>query len=268
MKKTNILFIGAGKMAGSILRGLIHANYPEHHLGFVQRTLSTSQALEEETGAQHFPDLQEGLAWANVIILGVKPQIFNSELKYELSSLGGSRLIISIMAGLTLHSLRETFQGDHRVVRTMPNLPLSVGEGAVGVSTDGIDKDDLNFVIDLFNSCGSAVAVKESLLNAVTGLAGSGPAWVFEFIEGLIQGGVRQGLGRDVAEKLTSQLIRGSLELWDKSKMHPSALTAQVCSPGGTTITGLAELERQAFRSVVSSAVVTSCRKADELGKA
>jgi pyrroline-5-carboxylate reductase len=267
MKKTNVLFLGAGKMGASILRGLIHGGYPEHYLGFHQRTKSSALALEEETGAQYFVDLQEGLEWANVIIVGVKPHIFHSDLKHQLSTLGGSCLIVSIMAGITLKTLKETFGGDHRVIRTMPNLPLSVGEGATSVSSDGIDKEDLDLVLELFNSCGSAVAVTESLLNAATGLAGSGPAWVFEFIEGLVQGGVRKGLPRDVSEKLTSQLIRGSVELWDKSKSHPSALTAQVCSPGGTTITGLAELERQAFRSVVSSAVVASCEKADELGK-
>ena len=181
----------------------------------------------------------------DAIILAVKPDTILTVCKDIMSvKETSSALIISVAAGVTLETLQENLPG-HRVVRVMPNTPCSVGESASGYTMGSLCEDkDRSIVQSIFGAVGIAHEFKEILLNAVTGVSGSGPAYVFEFIEALADGGVRAGLPRQQSLQLAAQTVKGAAEMVLKSGEHPAVLKDRVCSPGGTTIAGVDELEK------------------------
>lgn len=179
----------------------------------------------------------------DAIILAVKPNII-PDICADVMDAGGSALIISVAAGVTLETLEKNLPG-RRVVRVMPNTACLVGEAASGYAMGSLCNADDNQIVQLiFGSCGLAREFKEVLLNAVTGVSGSGPAYVFQFIEALADGGVRAGLPREDAVLLAAQTLKGAAEMVLVTGMHPGQLKDMVCSPGGTTITGVDELEK------------------------
>lgn len=264
-----IFFAGTGNMGGAILRGLLNAGTTPSDIFFFDPNDKAAEAVSA-LGCTRVANFADGSKNADITFLCVKPQIFkmvSAEWKAAAAALNETKTFISIMAGVTRKALIEAIGEKHQVLRVMPNLPLTVGKGSVGLATDGVSEDTLKIAEEIFGNIGVTCRVTENLMDAVTGLSGSAPAYVFEFIEGLTRGGVKAGLTRDVALKLALGTIEGSVELVKQSGKSPSDLCAMVCSPAGTTIAGINALEEGAFRSTLIKAVVAGTDRSKELGK-
>lgn len=264
----NILFLGAGNMGAAILRGLVRSDYPASRIFFFEPSDQVAAQLSD-TGAQRVVTALEGFMKAQVVLLCIKPQVFSHvapNLRIDIEKCGKHLLFISVMAGVSRERLLHSLNLKTDVVRTMPNLPLNVGKGAVAIATDETSEESLLITESIFATCGTPVRVQEYQMNAVTGLSGSGPAYVFQFIEGLVMGGVKAGLPRDTAMKLALSTLQGSVEMLLQSGKGPGELTAMVSSPGGTTIAGLQVLEDSAFRGALMRAVEAAAKRSAELG--
>jgi pyrroline-5-carboxylate reductase len=204
----------------------------------------------------------------DVLVLAVKPQTVPAVLAEIRSGIGPRHLVISIAAGITLQALADGLGLETRLVRVMPNTPCLVGASATGYAAGtAATEADVALVGRLFGAVGTAFALPEKLLDAVTGLSGSGPAFVYVMIEALADGGVRMGLPRDVALALAAQTVLGSAKMVLETGTHPAALKDAVASPGGTTIAGLHALERGGARAALIDAVQAATLRAQELGK-
>ncbi|KAK9843981.1 hypothetical protein WJX81_000947 [Elliptochloris bilobata] len=205
---------------------------------------------------------------SDIVFLAVKPQFVQPVLKEVREHLTDRHTVVSIAAGKTLSSLLEAAGGDKRIVRVMPNTPCLVGETASAMCLGGrANEEDAEAVRKLFSAVGRIVQVDEKLLSAVTGLSGSGPAYVFLVIEALADGGVRAGLPRDIAVALAAQTVLGSAKMVLDTGKHPGLLKDMVTSPGGTTIAGYHELEKGGVRAGLINAVLAATQRADELSK-
>ena len=206
-------------------------------------------------------------AEADVLILAVKPQQMSGVLAEVGPTLTSSRLVVSIAAGMRLDTLAAGLGPRARLIRVMPNTPCLVGQSASGYSLGaGATEADAELVAELLAAVGRAFRVDEKLLDAVTGLSGSGPAFVYLIIEALSDGGVRMGLPREVALQLAAQTVRGAAEMVLTSGEHPAVLKDRVASPGGTTIAGLQALEAGSLRGTLMAAVEAATRRSQELG--
>jgi pyrroline-5-carboxylate reductase len=262
-------FLGAGKMATSLARGWLAAG-----LTSPDRVMASDPAPEarqcfaQETGAQAIPDNRQVVAASELLVLAVKPQSMKTLLAEVRPAVTSRHLLVSIAAGITLQQLAEGLGGERRLVRVMPNAPCQVGASASGYSAGGsATADDVAVVDRLLQAVGKAFPLPENLLDAVTGLSGSGPAFVFVVIEALSDGGVRMGLPRDVATILAAQTVLGSAKMLLETGKHPGVLKDMVTSPGGTTIAGLHALERGGLRAALIDAVEAATKRAIELGK-
>jgi len=268
--KLNIGFLGAGKMATALAKGFVRAEivFPREIIASA-RSAATRKCFATETGAKPTSANSDVLKFANVIILGVKPVQVAELLSEQRDNFTKQHLLISIAAGVTLAKLENLLPAGTRVIRVMPNTPALVGEAAsafaLGKSATAADGE---LAKKLLSAVGLALQVKESLLDAVTGLSGSGPAYVYQFIEALSDGGVAAGLPRDIATKLAAQTVLGGAKMVLETGQHPGALKDQVTSPGGTTIEGLHALERGKLRATVISAVHAATEKSKKLGRA
>ncbi len=254
--------LGAGKMATALTRGLLHAGIAASEIIAYDSDPEAAKAFREATGAAIAASPAE-LAAPN-LILAVKPQYLEAALQ-PVDAAG--KLVISIVAGVPLARLCA-LTGADAVVRAMPNTPALIGAGAGAYAvTAAVSEAQLQLVARVLAGCGSFFPVAEPLLDAVTGLSGSGPAYVFTFIQALADGGVAAGLPRDIALKLAAQTVAGSAQLVLETGTHPMALCDAVMSPGGTTAMGVLELARGAFSAVAAQAVLASAAKSAELGK-
>jgi pyrroline-5-carboxylate reductase len=227
------------------------------------------QAYQSATGLQAGEDNLAVARSADVAVLAVKPHGL-AGLCQEVAPVIAQRqpLVVSIAAGVTLRSLAGWLGDEARIIRVMPNTPCLVGESASGFSPGPrATEEDVALVRSLLEAVGRCVQVPESLLDAVTGLSGSGPAYAYLFIEALSDGGVRAGLPREASTLLAAQTVLGAARMVLQTGMHPGALKDQVASPGGTTIAGLHEMERGGVRGTVMDAVLAATRRAAELGR-
>lgn len=259
--------LGCGNMGGALVRALIASGTVPAKDLFVYDTLAPAmEGLKRELGVQTVVQAHDLPDRCDVLILAVKPQIFH-HIAPGLRAQSGpkERVVLSVMAGVTSEDIRAHFPEDYQVVRTMPNLPLSVGEGATAIETDGHSEATLLLAEHIFKAAGRTVRVTSHQMDAVTGLSGSGPAYVFEFVEGLILAGVKSGLPRDTAAALVMQTVKGALKLLESSKDGPPAWSAKVSSPGGTTIHGLHVLETAGFRGTLMQAVEAAVARSKAL---
>jgi len=258
-------FVGAGSMGGAIIRGLTAAGVPRENLIFFDPDPSRQEGMEA-LGVKAALDYGE-VMHAPVVVLAVKPQVMPGVLR-DLKPLARARhLLISVAAGVTLATLEAAFP-ESRVIRAMPNAPATVGAAMTAICLGSrATPEDEALALKLFDGVGLAGAVDEKLMDAVTGLSGSGPAFVAVFIEALADGGVKVGLPRALALTLAAQTVLGAARLCLESGITPGALKDQVASPGGTTIEGLHVLERTGFRGAVISAVEAATRRSRELGR-
>jgi pyrroline-5-carboxylate reductase len=225
------------------------------------------QSFSAETGCRVGADNREVAAVSEVLVVAVKPQSMTGLLE-EIRSFVAGRLIISIAAGITLRQLVAGLGPDCRLVRVIPNTPCLIGCSASGYSPGAnATPEDIALVDRLLNAVGVAFRLPEHLLDAVTGLSGSGPAFVYLMIEALSDGGVRVGLPRDVATALAAQTVLGAAKMVLETQSHPGVLKDMVASPGGTTIAGLHALERGGVRGALIDAVEVATRRAAELGQ-
>ncbi|MEO8268567.1 MAG: pyrroline-5-carboxylate reductase [Aureliella sp.] len=262
-----VTFIGGGQMAQALAGGAIAAGVmTAEQLLFVEPNKAQQQFLHSRfAGCRVTDQLAQGVADAKRLVLSVKPHILK-ELAAELAGyLQPQQLLVSIAAGISLNKL-QSLLGTKRVVRVMPNTPAQVGMGAAAIAADDdLATDDLQWVEQLFSAVGSTVRVPDRLMHAVTGLSGSGPAYVYLVIEALSDGGVAAGLPRDVATKLAAQTVLGAAHMVLETGLHPGLLKDQVTSPGGTTIAALATLEAAAVRGAFIGAVQCAAARSAEL---
>jgi pyrroline-5-carboxylate reductase len=224
---------------------------------------SRCQALQRQYGVQTTFDNQAAAA-AEVLLLAIKPQAFEKVVS-GLES-GRDTLILSILAGVTLSRLEAGFPGQ-AVIRTMPNTPATVGAGMSAIAPGHlVQPQQIETAKMIFSAIGQVVEVPESAMDAVTGLSGSGPAFVALMVEALADGGVAAGLPRAIALQLAVQTVLGTAQLLQQQNLHPAQLKDQVTSPGGTTIAGVTQLEKRSFRAAVIEAVMAAYQRSQELG--
>lgn len=271
LKDTRIGFVGGGAMAEALLGGLLTAGVAQDRLRAADPEAARREHLAKRLGIATTASNAEVVDAADAVVLAVKPGVVSAVLD-ALRAAGTDTdrpLWISIAAGVTLATLESGLGDAARVVRAMPNTPALVGEGATGLCGNArAAADDVALAITLFESVGSAwQAPSENLLDAVTGLSGSGPAYVFAFLESLIAAGEAQGLPPDACEALTLQMVYGAAKLARESERSPAELRRQVSSPGGTTVAGLEALEDRGFGDAIAEAVAAATRRARALGR-
>ena len=262
-------FLGAGKMATALGSGLVRAGIAaKENLIASDVSAQARETFARATGGKTTgfnPDVAKG---ASALIVAVKPDQVEGLLKEISPALNERHLIISIAAGVTVARMETSLPPGTRVVRVMPNTPALVGASASAFALGkNAAAEDAELVTKLLSSVGTAFQVKEALLDAVTGLSGSGPAYVYLIIEALSDGGVAAGLPRDIATKLAAQTVLGAAKMVLETNMHPGTLKDMVTSPGGTTIEGLHELEKGGLRAALINAVRAATEKARKLGQ-
>jgi pyrroline-5-carboxylate reductase len=265
--------IGGGVMGEALLSRLIAREiYRPSEVIVSEPQASRQSFLMQQYGVEVVADNRLVFTQAQeVVFLAVKPQIFSAiaqELAQELPEViqrENSPLVISILAGVTLSQLEAAFP--LAVIRAMPNTPATVGSGVTAITLGAYTKSNhIDTAQRLFAAVGEVVEVPENLMDAVTGLSGSGPAYVALFVEALTDGGVAAGLPRAIAQQLALQTVLGTATLLHETKIHPAELKDRVTSPGGTTIAGVSQLEKAAFRSALIEAVKAATARSQELG--
>ncbi len=264
-----ITFLGAGNMANAIIRGLLRAGLPTDKVTATVRREEKKKELETTHGiAVGFDNLAAAKA-ADVIVLSVKPQALDKLLKEIAPAIDRSKLIVSVAAGVPIAAIERRLGSGARIVRTMPNTPCLVGLGATALSAgEHATPEDLSLATAMFDSVGLTTVVDEYQLDAVTGLSGSGPAYIFLIIEALSDAGVKVGLSRHQSLKLAAQTVLGSAKMLQETSQHPGQLKDQVTIPGGTAIAGLHTLEAGGLRTTLIDAVEAATNRARELGEA
>jgi pyrroline-5-carboxylate reductase len=261
-------FIGAGKMATALARGFLAAGLIKPDQLMACDVIEGARAaFNRETGGAVSVSIVEVIQFSEILFIAVKPQQVNEVLGAIKVAQNWGGLIVSIAAGVSLSRLENGLFPNARIIRVMPNTPALVGAAATGYALGhSATAEDGALAQKLFGAVGVAFSVKETLLDAVTGLSGSGPAYGFLMIEALSDGGVAAGLPRDIATRLAAQTLLGSARMVLETGMHPGALKDMVTSPAGTTIEGIHELEKGGLRATLMSAVRAASEKSKKLG--
>jgi pyrroline-5-carboxylate reductase len=270
MTVRRIAVIGAGNMGSALLRGILASGWGEKSkLVASHPNKRKASALVKELGIRVTGSNRDAAREAEVIILAVKPQILEAVLAEIRADLSEAQLLISIAAGFPTHRIESTLEGSVPVVRAMPNVAAVVRLSATVLCSGRHAKPThVSEARKIFESIGIVVELPEYQLDAVTGLSGSGPMYIFQIIEGLSDAGVRVGLSRDVSTALTIQTVLGAAKMAEVSKTHPGILKDLVTSPGGTAIAALHSLERNRLRAILMDAVEVATARSRELGHA
>ena len=263
-----IAFLGAGNMAEALVKGLLRAKVAEAREIICSDRNPARAELTQRYGVRFTSSNREAAEVADLVVLSVKPQIMNKLLDEVAPVLDQKKLVISIAAGVPIAAIERKVGHGVRIVRTMPNTPALVGAGATALTAgEHATEEDLVQARALFDAIGRTVIVDEPQLDAVTGLSGSGPAYIFLVIEALSDAGVKMGLARATAQELAAQTVLGSAKLLIETGEHPGRLKDQVTSPGGTAIAGLHTLEAGGLRTTLMNAVEAATNRSIELGK-
>ena len=267
MKSSNISLsiIGGGVMAEAILSRLLKQTLTADRILVSEPKAERRDYLSQKYQVEVTADNQAAITAAEVLLLAVKPQVFSSVVA-EITPNPNST-VISILAGITIAKLEQAFP-HQPVIRVMPNTPATVGAAMTAIAAGTQAKEQhIDRAKQIFTAVGEVVEVPESAMDAVTGLSGSGPAFVALAIEAMADGGVASGLPRAIALQLATQTVLGTATLIKETGIHPGELKDRVTSPGGTTIAGVAKLESAGYRSALIEAVKTATRRSQELGK-
>jgi pyrroline-5-carboxylate reductase len=269
LKTKKIGVIGGGKMGSALISGIISRDLiPAGNVTVSDVAKERREDLKKTCGVNASDDNKKTVKDADIIILAVKPQNMAEILQETAGAFDKGKLIISIAAGISTPYIEGYLKKGVRVIRVMPNTPAMIGEGAAAI-TGGANATDEDMALPryIFEALGITVFVKEDLMDAVTGLSGSGPAYGFVIIDALASAGVNMGLSRDVALKLAAQTLLGAAKLCLKGDKHPAELRDMVTSPGGTTIAGLKAMEEGKLRATLMAAVEAATLRSKELGK-
>ena len=267
-KDKKVAVIGCGNMGEALIAGMTHrAVFPRTHITIFDASPERRNLIRTRHGVAVAKSTMEAVRVSDIIILAVKPQIIRKVLEESARAVNKSTLLISVAAGITLGFLESLLPPGTRVIRVMPNTPALIGEGAAALAGGThATKSDMKLATEIFNSIGISVTVDESLMDAVTGLSGSGPAYVFIIIEALADAGVKLGIARDVALRLASQTLLGAARLCLAGEKTPGQLKDMVTSPGGSTMAGIKALEDGKIRGTLMNAVEAAAMRAREMG--
>ena len=261
-------FIGMGNMGKAMLQGAL-TNFAPTEMLFTCPTEAHRRSVEADTGVSSVESNAECANLAKYLVLAVKPQVYPKVLKNIQNVVRDEHVLISLAPGITLESIRESLGKPARIVRAMPNTPALVGQGMTGISyrADELSFEEQDVIAKLFSSFGKYEKVEEKLMDAVVCASGSSPAFVYMMIEALADGAVKQGLPRTQAYTMAAQAVKGSAEMVLRTGKHPAQLKDEVCSPGGTTIAGVAALERTGFRNSLIQACDAVYEKSSSFSK-
>ncbi len=264
-----IAFIGAGNMGEALLSGLLKSNLtnPENIIATDIRE-DRLQQIAEKWKVNTTTDNRKAVDFADVIVLCVKPQTISFVLNTIKENIREDQLIISILAGITTETINKSIGKKNPIVRVMPNIPAIVDEAASGLCLgEYTTETHQKIATTIFGAVGQVEIVAESQMDIITGLSGSGPAYIYMIIEALTDGGVMMGLSRETAMRLATQTVLGSAKLVRETGIHPAILKDQVTTPGGTAISAIKELETHGLRPMLIRAVETATKKSSELSK-
>lgn len=269
LQNKKIGFIGAGKMGAALVGGMLKAKAFSSNDIYVSDLYEPSlDTLHRDFGVNVSTDNKVTVGNADIVILAVKPQILEPVMAGIKNDITHDKLVISIAAGVHLATLEANLPEGARVVRVMPNIAATVSEAASAICPGtNATKDDAKTAFEIFSLVGSAVQVPENLMDAVTGLSGSGPAYIFQIIEAMADGGVHEGLDRASALRLAAQTVIGAGRMVLETGTHPGELKDMVTSPAGTTIQGIRVMEEYGVRAALMNAVIESTARSKELGK-
>jgi pyrroline-5-carboxylate reductase len=261
-------FIGTGKMGEALIKGILYAGLvPPENIFASDVDFAKLQSLEKEYKISICRDNCAAVVDSDIVVIAVKPQIVPAVLK-EIKDSIKKQLIISIASGVTIETYENALPRGTKVVRVMPNIAAIVKEAASAISLgSAVSKEDASLAALIFNAIGRTVMLPEHLMDAVTGLSGSGPAYIFTIIEALADGGVHEGLDRNTAKLLAAQTVLGAARMVLENGSHTAQLKDMVTSPGGTTIRGLRVMEKRGVRIAMMDAVIAACERSKELGK-
>ena len=263
-----VAFVGGGQMAEALIGGILAARLCEpDHIRVSDPVAERLDFLKTKYGVSTSGSNAEIASWGDIVVLAVKPQVLERVLK-EIEGCLAKPLVVSIVAGVPIVRITDLCGKGTRVIRAMPNTPALVREGMTALAVGaGVQEQDVASVRRIFESVGKVVPVEERLMDAVTGLSGSGPAYVFLAIEALADGGVKMGVPRDIAGVLATQTVLGAARMVMETGLHPARLKDQVASPGGTTMAGLHRLEQGGLRATLIDAVEAATKRSQELGR-
>lgn len=269
MDKKKIAVIGVGNMGGALLKGMLRRSWakPEN---FVVSDADSSklEGFSKELSVRTAESNRKAAKGSDIILLAVKPQILDQVLDEIKDGLSAKQMLISVAAGVTTEHIGSRVKKDMPIIRAMPNISAMVGESATAISCGKhASREDLKLAREILESVGTVVEVQEYLMDAVTGLSGTGPMYVFLIIEGLSDAGVKVGLGRDVANALSVQTLLGAAKMIKETNWHPAKLKDLVTSPGGTAISALHSLEKSGLKAMLIDAVETATKRSQELGR-
>jgi pyrroline-5-carboxylate reductase len=269
LKGKRVGFVGAGNMGEALIKGLVEARVvPAEAIAATDVRPELLREVERRYHVRLFPDNPELVRHSDVVVLAVKPQIMDGVVRELGPAVTNDKLLVSVAAGVSTARLRAALGKEARLLRVMPNTPALVLEGATAIGrAAGLAPGDLETAEELFAAVGKTVVLDESLMDAVTGLSGSGPGYVALVVEALADGGVNMGLDRATALTLAVQTVLGTARLLRETGRHPAVLKDMVSSPGGTTIAGIAALEAGGLRAALMQAVEHATLRSRELGR-
>ena len=268
LENKKIGFVGAGLMAEAIARGLLRAGISPGRINASDPDDRRRELFQKELGISTTVDNASLAGFADIIILAVKPNIISQAIADFGGALNAGHLLISIVAGVKTDAIESKLAGEIPVVRVMPNTPSLIGQGISAIAPGKYaGSEHVDVARGIFEAVGTVVQVTEDKMDAVTGLSGSGPAYVYMLIEALADGGVRAGLPKSTALALAAQTVAGAAGMVLETGEHPAVLRDRVMTPGGTTVAGVAVLERSGFRSAAMEAVKAAADRSAELGK-
>jgi pyrroline-5-carboxylate reductase len=269
LKDKKIGIIGTGNMGEALISGLVYArtSLPKNIICSDVRG-DKLKSIRDEYGVVTAKNNNDVVKASEIVIYATKPQIMASVLKETSGNLDMSKLVISIAAGVPMAAIESCLNKDLRLIRVMPNIPASVKEGAAAIAAGKhASKSDLRLAKAIFDSVGKSVILEEELMDAITGLSGSGPAYIFLIVDALADAGVKMGLSREDALFLSAQTVLGAAKIMMETKEHPGKLKDRVTSPGGTAIAALHTLEEGGLRTTLINAVEVATKRSKELGE-
>lgn len=265
--KSRIGIIGTGKMGEALISGLMKSKLAdETSLRTSDTVPQRREYISKKYGISCVPDNKQVAANSNIVILAIQPKDMKAVLDSIRDTLTPKHILISIAAGVSIEYISKTLQKNTPLIRAMPNNPCMIGEGMIALApTSNVSEESLQTAREIFNSIGRTMVIDERYFDAITGLSGSGPAYVYLVIEALADGGVKAGIPKDVAIELAAQTVLGSARMVLETHEHPAKLRDMVATPGGTTISGLMELEEGKVRAAFMRAVEKATQRAKEL---